>query len=163
MGAHQVKNFGPQNPFPHKWPPPLGSFSADPNRHRPSLLRTALPIACPSAASLLPAPDMEELLPDSGNARWVEPDPDDLAFPGRDRAALWSDLSSDGEPPEVEAPVPVEWATEEAVAAPAEVEGAVAKGEERHRTLRPQQIPRHNVCIPRHNVCICQIQFLDLA
>jgi hypothetical protein len=128
MGAHQVKNFGPQNPFPHKWPPPLGSFSADPNRHRPSLLRTALPIASPSAASLLPAPDMEELLPDSGNARWVEPDPDDLAFPGRDRAALWSDLSSDGEPPEVEAPVPVEWATEEAVAAPAEVEGAVAKG-----------------------------------
>jgi hypothetical protein len=125
----QVENFGPWYPFPHKWPrsPPLGSFSADPNRHRPSLLRTALPVTSPNAASLLPAPDMEELLTDSGNASWAEPDPDDLAFPDRDRVALWSDLSSDGELSEVEAPVPVEWATEEVAAAPAEVEGAVAK------------------------------------
>jgi hypothetical protein len=38
----------------------------------------------------------------SDNAGWVEPDPDDLLFPGRDRAALWSDSSSDGERPEVE-------------------------------------------------------------
>jgi hypothetical protein len=49
-------------------------------------------------------PDMGELLTDYGNVSWAEPDPDDLAFPGRDRAALWSDLSSNGEPPEVEAP-----------------------------------------------------------
>jgi hypothetical protein len=60
--------------------------------------------------------DEEELLADSGNASWVEPDPDDLAFPGRDRAALWSDSSSDGERPEVEAPVPVERDTEEVAA-----------------------------------------------
>ncbi|KAL6614049.1 hypothetical protein ACP70R_036319 [Stipagrostis hirtigluma subsp. patula] len=70
----------------------------------------------------------EELLADSGNASWVEPDPDDLAFPGRDRAALWSDSSSDGERPEVEH---VERDREEAVAAAAaaeaEGEGAVAK------------------------------------
>jgi hypothetical protein len=46
----------------------------------------------------------------------VEPDPDDLAFPGRNRAALWSDSSSDGERPEVEAPVPVERDTEEVAA-----------------------------------------------
>jgi hypothetical protein len=65
----------------------------------------------------------DELLSDSGNASWVEPDPDDLVFPGRDRAALWSDSSSDGERPEVEAPEPVERATEEA-----EAEGPVAKG-----------------------------------
>ncbi|GJM92359.1 hypothetical protein PR202_ga08826 [Eleusine coracana subsp. coracana] len=72
--------------------------------------------------------DVEELLADSSNASWVEPDPDDLAFPGRDRAALWSDSSSDGERPEVEAPDPmgVEPAGEEA--AEAEPEGAVAKG-----------------------------------
>ncbi|TVU36258.1 hypothetical protein EJB05_18199 [Eragrostis curvula] len=77
--------------------------------------------------------DVEELLVDSGNASWVEPDPDDLAFPGRDRAALWSDSSSDGERPEAEAPEPEERAREEeeeeaAAAAEAEAEGAVAKG-----------------------------------
>ncbi|XP_062207691.1 uncharacterized protein LOC133909326 [Phragmites australis] len=64
----------------------------------------------------------EELLADSGSASWVEPDPDDLIFPSRDRAALWSDSSSDGEKTEVE---PFEGA-----AAPAEPEGAVAKGGE---------------------------------
>ncbi|KAL6840078.1 hypothetical protein ACP4OV_029888 [Aristida adscensionis] len=68
---------------------------------------------------------VEELLADSGNASWVEPDPDDLAFPGRDRAALWSDSSEDGERPEAE---PVERAREEAAGAAVEGEGAVAKG-----------------------------------
>jgi hypothetical protein len=108
----------------------------------------------------------------SGNASCAEADPDDLAFPGRDCVALWSDLSSDGEPPEVEAPVSVEWATEEEAAALAKVEGmaalsevdrAVAKGEERCHFLSPHRIPRHNVCFPRYNVCICQIQFPDRA
>ncbi|XP_066315525.1 uncharacterized protein [Miscanthus floridulus] len=74
----------------------------------------------------------EGLLGASDNASWVEPDPDDLLFPGRDRAALWSDSSSDGERPEVEATDPVERATEEAgvtAAAAADAgEGAVAKG-----------------------------------
>ncbi|XP_066384975.1 uncharacterized protein [Miscanthus floridulus] len=56
----------------------------------------------------------EGLLGASDNASWVEPDPDDLLFPGRDRAALWLDSSSDGERPKVEATDPVERATEEA-------------------------------------------------
>ncbi|KXG33834.1 hypothetical protein SORBI_3003G380000 [Sorghum bicolor] len=74
----------------------------------------------------------EGLLGASDNSSWVEPDPDDLLFPGRDRAALWSDSSSDGERPEVEATDPVERAREEdgvTVAAAADGgEGAVAKG-----------------------------------
>jgi hypothetical protein len=78
------------------------------------------------ASSLSKGEDEEELLADSGNASWVEPDPDDLAFPGRDRAVLWSDSSSDEERPEVEAPVPVERATEEEEEAPPAE--AVAKG-----------------------------------
>ncbi|XP_066310473.1 uncharacterized protein [Miscanthus floridulus] len=73
----------------------------------------------------------EGLLGALDNASWVEPEPDDLLFPGRDRAALWSDSSSDGERPEVEATDPVERAREEAgvtEAAAADVgEGAVAK------------------------------------
>ncbi|CAL4972799.1 unnamed protein product [Urochloa decumbens] len=75
--------------------------------------------------------EVEGLLPASDNASWVEPDPDDLLFPGRDRAALWSDSSSDGERPEVEVTEPVERtrAEGEAAAAAAEgAEGAVAKG-----------------------------------
>jgi hypothetical protein len=85
---------------------------------------------CPRGASLSEGGEDEdqeenELLSDSGNASWVEPDPDDLAFPGRDRAALWSDSSSDGERPEVEASEPVERATEEAAAV---AEGPLAKG-----------------------------------
>lgn len=72
--------------------------------------------------------DVEELLADSGNASWVEPDPDDLAFPGRERVALWSDSSSDGERPDVEAPDPVEPGSEEEEAAASEAQGAVAKG-----------------------------------
>lgn len=74
----------------------------------------------------------EGLLGASDNASWVEPDPDDLLFPCRDRAALWSDSSSDGERPDVEATDPVGRATEEAgvtAAAAADAgEGAVAKG-----------------------------------
>ncbi|PWZ33797.1 hypothetical protein Zm00014a_023170 [Zea mays] len=78
----------------------------------------------------------EGLLRASDNASWVEPDPDDLLFPGRDRAALWSDSSSDGERPEVEATDPVGRAREEGgvMAAAADgVEGAVAKGGEHVR------------------------------
>lgn len=76
---------------------------------------------------------MEEgLLGAADNASWVEPDPDDLLFPGRDRAALWSDSSSDGERPEVEATDPVERAREEEAGVTAAAadggEGAVAKG-----------------------------------
>ncbi|XP_062227793.1 uncharacterized protein LOC133926065 [Phragmites australis] len=67
--------------------------------------------------------EVGELIADSGSASWVEPDPDDLIFPSRDRAALWSDSSSDGERPEVEPTEPVERTREEAGA-----EGAVAKG-----------------------------------
>jgi len=74
----------------------------------------------------------EGLLGASDNASWVEPDPDDLLFPCRDRAALWSDSSSDGERPDVEATDPVGRATEEAgvtAAAAADAgEGTVAKG-----------------------------------
>lgn len=71
----------------------------------------------------------EGLLGASDNASWVEPDPDDLL----DRAALWSDSSSDGERPEVEATDPVEpQAREEAGATAAAAadagEGALAKG-----------------------------------
>ncbi|CAO2182120.1 unnamed protein product [Urochloa humidicola] len=74
--------------------------------------------------------DVEGLLAASDNASWVEPDPDDLLFPGRDRAALWSDSSSDGERPEVEVTEPVERARAEdgAAAAADGTEGAVAKG-----------------------------------
>ncbi|RCV28456.1 hypothetical protein SETIT_5G405400v2 [Setaria italica] len=81
--------------------------------------------------------EVEGLLAASDNASWVEPDPDDLLFPGRDRAALWSDSSSDGERPEVEVTEPVERARAEAGAAAAAAaaeaeaegaEGAVAKG-----------------------------------
>lgn len=71
----------------------------------------------------------DALLDASGNASWVEPQPDDLAFPGRDRAALWSDSSSDGERrEEAEATEPLEPPPpQEAAPAPAD-EGAVAKG-----------------------------------
>lgn len=71
---------------------------------------------------------VEELLGASDTASWVEPDPDDLLFPGRDRAALWSDSSSEGERPEAEVNLtePVERDGEEAGAAAPE--GAVAKG-----------------------------------
>jgi len=74
--------------------------------------------------------EAEGLLAGSDNASWVEPDPDDLLFPGRDRAALWSDSSSDGERPEVEVTEPVERTRAEAGAAAEEerAEGAVAKG-----------------------------------
>ncbi|PVH37713.1 hypothetical protein PAHAL_5G066200 [Panicum hallii] len=74
--------------------------------------------------------EVEGLLAASDNASWVEPDPDDLLFPGRDRAALWSDSSSDGERPEVEVTEPVERTRAEAGAAAEEegAEGAVAKG-----------------------------------
>lgn len=76
--------------------------------------------------------EVEGLLAASDSASWVEPDPDDLLFPGRDRAALWSDSSSDGERPEVEVTEPVERAGAEAGAASAATaegaEGAVAKG-----------------------------------
>jgi hypothetical protein len=65
---------------------------------------------------------MEELLADSSNVSWAEPDPDNLAIPDC--------LYSDGERLEVEAPMPVEWATEEAAMAPAEVERVVVKGQE---------------------------------
>ncbi|BAS75591.1 Os01g0884700 [Oryza sativa Japonica Group] len=63
----------------------------------------------------------------SGNASWVEPDPDDLVFPGPDRAALWSDSSDDGErreEAEATEPLPVEAAAAEVEAG----EGAVTKG-----------------------------------
>ncbi|CAL4953374.1 unnamed protein product [Urochloa decumbens] len=90
----------------------------------------------PRRASLSKEDDEEEevegLLPASDNASWVEPDPDDLLFPGRDRAALWSDSSSDGERPEDEVTQPVERARAEggaaADAAAEGAEGAVAKG-----------------------------------
>jgi len=75
--------------------------------------------------------EVEGLLAGSDNASWVEPDPDDLLFPGRDRAALWSDSSSDGERPVVEVTEPVERTRAEAGVAAAEEEGAqgaVAKG-----------------------------------
>ncbi|KAL5227761.1 hypothetical protein ABZP36_016026 [Zizania latifolia] len=68
--------------------------------------------------------DTEEEEAASGNASWVEPDPDDLVFPGPDRAALWSDSSSDGERrEEAEMAEPLELPVEEAAG-----EGAVAKG-----------------------------------
>jgi hypothetical protein len=75
-------------------------------------------------ASLSMAGEAEEEGTDeeAGSAGWVEPHPDALAFPPRDRAALWSDSSSDGErreEPEATEPPPQE------VAAAAE-EGAVA-------------------------------------
>ncbi|KAF8664043.1 hypothetical protein HU200_054950 [Digitaria exilis] len=74
--------------------------------------------------------ELEGLLAASDNASWVEPDPDDLLFPGRERTALWSDSSSDGERPEVEVTEPVErFRVEAGAAAAAEgTEGAVAKG-----------------------------------
>ncbi|KAL5221991.1 hypothetical protein ABZP36_026704 [Zizania latifolia] len=60
----------------------------------------------------------------SGNASWVEPDPDVLVFPGSHRAALWSDSSSDGERrEEAEVAEPLEVPVEEAAS-----EGAIAKG-----------------------------------
>lgn len=62
---------------------------------------------------------------EAGSAGWVEPHPGALAFPARDRAALWSDSSSDGE--RREEPEPTEPAQEVAAVAPAD-EGAVAKG-----------------------------------
>ncbi|KAF0917688.1 hypothetical protein E2562_021193 [Oryza meyeriana var. granulata] len=61
----------------------------------------------------------------SGNASWVEPDPDDLVFPGPDRAALWSDSSDDGERREEAAEPPLEVPPVEEAAAG---EGAVTKG-----------------------------------
>ncbi|KAF8642718.1 hypothetical protein HU200_067096 [Digitaria exilis] len=90
----------------------------------------------PRRASLSKEDDEEEelegLLAASDNASWVEPDPDDLLFPGRERAALWSDSSSDGERPEVEVTEPVERFRVDAGAAAAAAaegtEGAVAKG-----------------------------------
>jgi hypothetical protein len=72
----------------------------------------------------------------SGNASCAKADPDDLAFPGRDCMALWSDLSFDGEPPEVEAPVSVEWATEEEAAALTEVDRVIIKRKKRCYSLR---------------------------
>ncbi|KAJ1286537.1 hypothetical protein BS78_03G359900 [Paspalum vaginatum] len=82
----------------------------------------------PRRASMSKADEDEVVVED--NASWVEPDPDDLLFPDRDRAALWSDSSSDGERTEAEVPLtePVERAREEAGAAAAAAEGAVAKG-----------------------------------
>uniref|UniRef100_A0A0D9V8P1 Uncharacterized protein n=1 Tax=Leersia perrieri TaxID=77586 RepID=A0A0D9V8P1_9ORYZ len=72
----------------------------------------------------------------SGNASWVEPDPDDLVFRGPDRAAMWSDSSDDGERPREEeehaeaevvvTPVVAEEESEEA--AVVGEGGAVAKG-----------------------------------
>ncbi|KAG8078695.1 hypothetical protein GUJ93_ZPchr0007g3827 [Zizania palustris] len=57
----------------------------------------------------------------SGNASWVEPDPDDLVF---HCTALWSDSSSDGERhEEAEVAEPLELPVEEDAS-----EGAVAKG-----------------------------------
>ncbi|CAO1946818.1 unnamed protein product, partial [Urochloa humidicola] len=86
----------------------------------------------PRRASLSKEDDEEEevegLLAASDNASWVEPDPDDLLFPDRDRAALWSDSSSDGERTEVEVTEPVERARAEGEAAVEGAEGAVAKG-----------------------------------
>ncbi|CAO1942536.1 unnamed protein product [Urochloa humidicola] len=86
----------------------------------------------PRRASLSKEDDDEEevegLLAASDNASWVEPDPDDLLFPRRDRAALWSDSSSDGERTEVEVTEPVERARAEGEAAAEGAEGAVAKG-----------------------------------
>ncbi|XP_040382501.1 uncharacterized protein LOC121055122 [Oryza brachyantha] len=68
----------------------------------------------------------------SGNASWVEPDPDDLLFHGPDRAALWSDSSDDGERrEEAEAaaePLPLELAAGEEAVGAAAGEGAVTKG-----------------------------------
>ena len=64
----------------------------------------------------------------SDNAGWVEPDPDDLLFPGRDRAALWSDSSSDGERPEVEVEAADQVERAGVTAAADAGEGAVAKG-----------------------------------
>lgn len=63
---------------------------------------------------------------EAGEASWVEPHPGALAFPARDRAALWSDSSSDGERREdAEATEPLVETPREAAAAD---EGAVAKG-----------------------------------
>jgi hypothetical protein len=75
-------------------------------------------------ASLSMAEEAEEGTDEeAGSAGWVEPHPDALAFPPRDRAALWSDSSSDGErreEPEATEPPPEE------VAAAAEEKGPVA-------------------------------------
>ena len=79
-------------------------------------------------ASLSMAGEEEEEGTDeeAGSAGWVEPHPDALAFPARDRAALWSDSSSDGERrEEAEATEPL---VEPVAAVPAADEGAVAKG-----------------------------------
>jgi hypothetical protein len=64
----------------------------------------------------------------SDNAGWVEPDPDDLLFSGRDRAALWSHSSSDGERPEVEVEAADQVERAGVTAAADAGEGAVAKG-----------------------------------
>ncbi|CAM0883970.1 unnamed protein product [Alopecurus aequalis] len=65
---------------------------------------------------------------DAGSVGWVEPHPDALAFPDRDRAALWSDSSSDGERrDEAEATEPAVEPPQQVAATPAD-EGAVAKG-----------------------------------
>lgn len=65
---------------------------------------------------------------EAGESSWVEPHPGALAFPARDRAALWSDSSSDGERREdAEATEPLVETPLEAPAAGAD-EGAVAKG-----------------------------------
>ena len=63
---------------------------------------------------------------EAGEASWVEPHPGALAFPARDRAALWSDSSSDGERREdAEATEPLVETPREAAGVD---EGAVAKG-----------------------------------
>ncbi|XP_051227560.1 uncharacterized protein [Lolium perenne] len=79
-----------------------------------------------ASMSMAAAEDEEGTDEEAGSAGWVEPHPDALAFPARDRAALWSDSSSDGErrdeaEPSVEPP-------QEVTAVPAADEGAVAKG-----------------------------------
>jgi hypothetical protein len=77
--------------------------------------------------------------------------PDDLAFPDRDCMALWSDLSLDGEPPEVEAPVSMEWATEEEAATLAKVEGMAALAEvDRVMMKRKKRCYSLRVTYPMH-------------
>ncbi|XP_047055700.1 uncharacterized protein LOC124661856 [Lolium rigidum] len=63
---------------------------------------------------------------EAGSAGWVEPHPDALAFPARDRAALWSDSSSDGE--RRDEAEPLAEPPQDVTAVPAADEGTVAKG-----------------------------------
>uniref|UniRef100_A0ACD5WKZ1 Uncharacterized protein n=1 Tax=Avena sativa TaxID=4498 RepID=A0ACD5WKZ1_AVESA len=80
-------------------------------------------------ASLSMEEEEEEVTDEeAGNAGWVEPHPDALAFPARDRAALWSDSSSDGERREEAEPTPAEPLVEPPQEVAAADEGAVAKG-----------------------------------